>query len=197
MAFDEALADRVRDALSSRPNTSLPPAPRRTRISPHGHCGHSGTVGGRTSAFWRLSRNMSDKRARVDLDVSKIADRQHGVLSTVQLNAAGLDKHGVLHRVRTGRLHRVHWGVYAVGHSALPWEAQWMAAVLACGRVERVTGAVLDFWGAALSHRSAACLWGMLTPRDGPIDVSVPGYGGKRRRRASGCIGPSRSYLHL
>jgi very-short-patch-repair endonuclease len=46
-----------------------------------------------------------------------------------------------------------------------------MAAVLACGE------------GAALSHRSAAELWGMLDPATGAVDVTVPVAGGRHRRR--------------
>jgi hypothetical protein len=45
-----------------------------------------------------------------------------------------------------------------------------MAAVLALGP------------GAALSHMSAAALWGLLRPEGGPIDVSVPSNSGRRRR---------------
>lgn len=37
--------------------------------------------------------------------------------------------------------------------------------------------------GAVLSHRSAAALWRLLPPVDGPIDVSVPGQSGRRRRK--------------
>jgi very-short-patch-repair endonuclease len=36
--------------------------------------------------------------------------------------------------------------------------------------------------GAALSHRSAAELWGMLAPRGGDVHVSVPVAGGRERR---------------
>jgi very-short-patch-repair endonuclease len=46
-----------------------------------------------------------------------------------------------------------------------------MAAVLALGD------------GAAVSHRSAAALWRMLPPHDGPIEVTVPGDGGREKRR--------------
>ena len=45
-----------------------------------------------------------------------------------------------------------------------------MAAVLACGP------------GAVLSHRSAAELWQLLKPVDGPIDVTIPAAGGRRHR---------------
>jgi very-short-patch-repair endonuclease len=70
-----------------------------------------------------------------------------------------------------------------------------MAAILACRRHpgdDRAAGGaqlVLDYWGAALSHVSAAHLWGLLSGRGGsvapetPVDVSVSGRGGKAGRR--------------
>lgn len=45
------------------------------------------------------------------------------------------------------------------------------------------TTSVLDYWGAALSHRSAAECWKLLPPRDGPVDVSISGDPGRGRRR--------------
>src|SRR5206468_3749619 len=71
---------------------------------------------------------------------------------------------------QAGRLHRVYRGVYAVGHTALGNEGRWMAAVLASGE------------GAVLSHRSATELWGLLEPRNGPVDITIPTAGGRRRR---------------
>lgn len=45
-------------------------------------------------------------------------------------------------------------------------------------------GAVLAFGdGAVLSHRSAAALWGLLPPIEGPVDVSLPSRSGRRQRR--------------
>jgi very-short-patch-repair endonuclease len=120
---------------------------------------------------WRLSRNMSDPRATPDLLVARIAARQHGVVSIAQIQAAGLDKHQVLHRVRTARLHRIHRGVFAVGHSHLPKEGRWMAATLAGGDA------------AVLSHRSAASLWALLPNHEtSDTEISVPGDGGRKRR---------------
>lgn len=65
-----------------------------------------------------------------------------------------------------------------------------MAAVLACRRAGSESPShddrmdlILERWGAALSHRSAACLWELLPLRDGPLDVTVPGDGGKTKRR--------------
>lgn len=42
---------------------------------------------------------------------------------------------------------------------------------------------MLGRWRAAVSHRSAACVWGLLPLTDGPIDVVVAGLGGKTARR--------------
>lgn len=68
---------------------------------------------------------------------------------------------GIDHRISTGRLHLVSPGVYAVGRPELTPRGRWMAAVLACGD------------DAALSHRSAAELWGMGYEESGRIDVSI------------------------
>jgi very-short-patch-repair endonuclease len=105
-----------------------------------------------------------------DVLVAQLATRQHGVVSIAQLRAAGLSDDAVKRRLATGRLHRIYRGVYAVGHTALGTEGRWMAAVLASGD------------GAVVSHRSAAELWDMLSPIGGPIHVTVPIPGGRRRR---------------
>jgi predicted transcriptional regulator of viral defense system len=112
---------------------------------------------------------MGDKPAP-DAEIAKIAGGQHGAISTTQLEAAGLGRNAVAKRCQAGRLHRLHRGVYAVGHLAPSSERQWMAAVLALGT------------GAVLSHRSAAALWELLPARDEPVDVSVRGRGGRHRR---------------
>ncbi|MGH2925786.1 MAG: DUF559 domain-containing protein [Solirubrobacterales bacterium] len=103
--------------------------------------------------------------------MARVAGRQRGVVSLAQLAHAGVGSSAVSRRVRSGRLHRVHRAVYAVGHRHLDAEGRWLAAVLACGP------------GAALSHRSAAALWGIRAQSSGPIEVTVPGLSGRRRRR--------------
>lgn len=118
------------------------------------------------------------KESAPELVVATTAGRQHGAISIDQLRQAGLSNAGVTRRVRSGRLHRLHRGVYAVGHVAPSNERRWMAAILA-------------FWAtpedgngdAALSHRSAAALWGLLPPVDGPVDVSLPSRNGRGKRR--------------
>ncbi len=98
-----------------------------------------------------------------------IARRQQGVVSVAQLIAAGLSRRAIQHRARCGRLHRLHRGVYAVGHRAITIEGRWMAAVLAYGP------------GSLLSHRDAAALWGILERIERPIDVLVSGRHRPRR----------------
>ena len=88
--------------------------------------------------------------------------RQHGVVTRAQLRAFGYSDKAIDHRIRTGRLHPVHGGVYAVGRRDLSQLGEWMAAVLACGR------------GAALSGPSAAANWGVQPIRPGAVHVSIP-----------------------
>jgi very-short-patch-repair endonuclease/predicted transcriptional regulator of viral defense system len=89
-----------------------------------------------------------------------LARRQHGVLTWRDLHDLGFGESAIRHRLATGRLHRVSRGVYAVGRSELTREGRWMAAVLACGG------------DAALSHGSAAALWG-IGPEWHLIEISV------------------------
>jgi len=107
----------------------------------------------------------------LDSAVANIAARQHGVIAVAQLNGLGIGKNGVTRRVKRGHLHRIHRGVYAVGHRGLSWHGRWMAGVLACGE------------GAVLSHGSAAALWGLLKPINGPIHVSIPSTSGRSKRQ--------------
>ena len=103
-----------------------------------------------------------------DRAVAAIAARQCGVVTTAQLQAAGLGRHAITHRVKEGRLHRLHRGVYLVGH-ALPVDlAHEQAALLACP-------------GAILGHRSAGALWTMPV-RPGP-EVELTLVGGSRTHR--------------
>jgi very-short-patch-repair endonuclease len=113
---------------------------------------------------------MREERAKCERRLAMLAARQHGVVSLAQLEAGGVDKSAVTRRLRTGQLHRVHRGVYAVGHRRLGNEGRWMAALLALGH------------GTVLSHRSAAELWELLRPRGRIVHVTVPDSGGRAQR---------------
>lgn len=95
-----------------------------------------------------------------DRALARLAARQHGVVSRTQLLDAGVTDRAVHRRVNSGRLLRLHRGVYAVGHAQLRREGRWLAAVLAAGP------------GAVLSHRSAAALHG-IRDGDGAVDVTT------------------------
>jgi predicted transcriptional regulator of viral defense system len=105
----------------------------------------------------------------VERDLAALAARQHGVVSRRQLLAMGLGAAAIGRRVDAGRLHRVHLGVYAVGHPVLGKHGRWMAAVLACGP------------GAALGYESAAVLWDLGRGDAGISHVVVPTAGGRAR----------------
>ena len=85
------------------------------------------------------------------------------MITSGQLAAVGIGRNGVAKRVRTGRLHRLHRGVYAVGHNRLSQEATYMAAVLAAGD------------GAALGNEAAAWHWNVWRRKPSQIDVITPG----------------------
>lgn len=105
-----------------------------------------------------------------DAGIAQIAARQHGVVALRQLRAVGLGPGAIAHRVRCGRLHRLHRGVFAVGHPRVTREGRWMAAVLAFED------------GAALSHVSAAALWGLRPTNATGIHVTVPTCAGRTQR---------------
>jgi hypothetical protein len=83
-------------------------------------------------------------------------------VTVAQLVRAGLTTSAIAKRVRAGRLHHVHRGVYAVGHPRLSRQGRWMAAVLAGGS------------GTVLAGPSAAELWNMTRSRSGVSHVLVP-----------------------
>jgi len=92
----------------------------------------------------------------IDNRLAALANRQHGAVSSAQLLALGMTRRQIQRRADSGRLQRLHRGVYAVGHTVLTREGRWMEAVLACGETAR------------LSHVTAAVLWG-LRPGGGRI----------------------------
>lgn len=100
--------------------------------------------------------------------LAELARAQHGVVARRQLVALGLGRGAIDWRLRSGRLRRIHRGVYSTVPRGLSQRGRWLAAVLAYDG------------DAVLSHISAGGLWGLLRPR-GAIHVTSPnGRGGRR-----------------
>lgn len=145
-----------------------------------------GAAGAENRGLCRLIDGMDSRRDTADWRVAEVAARQYGIVAIAQLLAAGMSHASVRRRVESGRLHRLHRGVYAVGYPSKLREAAWMAAVLVSGTggpAGRGAATPLSAWGAALSHRSAAELWSLLPQGEGRIDVSVAGIEGQRPRK--------------
>lgn len=107
---------------------------------------------------------MLDSGCPLGMVVAKLASRQHGIVDHDDLLRIGMARSTIAYWARTGRLHRLHRGVYSVVPPALlSIEGCWLAAVRACGP------------GAVLSHESAAQLhWLVDRDKGGQIHVSVP-----------------------
>lgn len=100
--------------------------------------------------------------------VAELANRQHGLVTYAQLLRLGFSSGKVGRSSKALRLHRIHRGVYSVGHGVLSDRARCLAAAMTSGR------------GAVVSHEAAAWLWGLLPSCPQTIDVTVPQHGGKR-----------------
>lgn len=121
--------------------------------------------------------------------MAELARRQHGVVSIRQLHLKlGYSKSAVKREVAAGRLHRVHHGVYAVGHTDLSKHGEALAAVLAVG-----PGSLLSYW-------SAGWLWGLIATWREPFHVTATGPRRLRDRtpvrvhRARNLVGDDRGF---
>ena len=93
------------------------------------------------------------------------------MLSVDELRRCGLSRQAIANRARSGRLHRVYRGVYAVGHQGISPRGRFRAALKAVGG------------DAVLSHQAAAIVWGLLDPRDMVPELTI---GDGRRCRLRG-----------
>jgi Protein of unknown function (DUF559) len=102
-----------------------------------------------------------------DRAVAAFADAQWGVAARQHLLDCGLSRTAIADRVAKKRLRVMYRGVYAVGHTELRREGQWLAAVWASGPE------------AVLSHADAGALWGLMPTRGTLIHVSTPRRSGR------------------
>jgi very-short-patch-repair endonuclease len=106
---------------------------------------------------------------RGEFEIARVAAAQRRHIRREQIEAAGLNRGAIAHRLRCGRLHRVHQSVFLVG----PQCEQPLGAEMA---------AVLLFRGhAALSHWTAAALWGLIDL--GPVEPHLTTCGRGIHRR--------------
>lgn len=99
------------------------------------------------------------------------ANGQFGLVHHHDLVAEGLGRGAIAWRLASARLTRVFGPVYAFGHTALPDEARWLAALWACDP------------DVALSHVTGAAYFGWRAPDPGePVHLSttrsIKGYEG-------------------
>ena len=135
---------------------------------------------GENSPAAELMAPMGYKSSAAGQQLATLAGRQHGVVSIRQLQRLGLSYKSIRRAVAVGRLHRLHHGVYAVGHTNLSLQGWCLAAVLASGPQ------------ALLSHYSAGWLLGLVSTRPIPVHVTTPV---PRKRRGSIRIHHSRTLI--
>ena len=102
------------------------------------------------------------RMSRVDVSINRLARDRYGVVGLRELRAVAISAEAIRTRLKDGRLHCLHRGVFAVGPGRFPRRGWWRAATLTAGR------------GAMLSHLHGAALRDLVTAPRVPIDVLVP-----------------------
>lgn len=116
---------------------------------------------------------MRRKPARIspDLVIARLCERQEGVASRSELVDAGLSPQMVDRRLAAGTLRPVHRGVFALAYRRLDRPALHHAATRALGGESTV------------SHDDAAGSWTLRPIPVGPVQLTLPGTGGRDRRK--------------
>jgi very-short-patch-repair endonuclease len=108
-------------------------------------------------------RGITTGNRRQSRVVRAIAREQEGIVARAQLIAAGISGSAIDRALRSGRLHRVHPGVYStVAPELLTEDGLLIAAVSAAGH------------GALLSHGTAAWRWQLIPAPPTTIELAVP-----------------------
>ena len=105
---------------------------------------------------------MGGPSSAAEQTIARIAARQHGIVKRGQLLEGGLSRRQIEGRLQKGLLILKHPGVYRVGHAAPSTEADYLAAVFACGT------------GAVLGHLAAAHLLGLIKGSPPTPEVVFP-----------------------
>jgi hypothetical protein len=113
-------------------------------------------------------KNHATRRAKSQEGISRTATTQGGVVSLDQLREGGVSRQLAAERAEASHLHRIHRGVYTVGHRSISRYAHLRAALLACGE------------GAVISHGTAAAFQGLWDEWPTLIDVTVPVEAGRK-----------------
>ncbi len=106
-------------------------------------------------------------RGSGDLEVSRLAELQHGHVHRVQLRAAGLGRGAIANRLSNGRLHRSLPSIYLVGRPGVDAAGREMAAAL------------YSRGDALIAGRTAAERWGLEITgalQGAPVDVLTVGH---------------------
>jgi very-short-patch-repair endonuclease len=101
--------------------------------------------------------------------VAALARGQYGLVTREQALAAGLTDTTLSRWLAAGRLEVLHPAVFRVAGAPATYEQALLAAALAAGL------------GAAVSHRAAAVLWGLLEG-EAPVEITVTNTHGPRLR---------------
>src|SRR5881275_544349 len=104
---------------------------------------------------------MRPKSRKAEQVIARIASSAKGVVTREELLDAEITPGEIKHRLGNGALIRKYPGVYRVGHAAPSVEADYMAAVKACGR------------GAVLRRRAAGWFFGVLRGQAPPPEVTA------------------------
>jgi very-short-patch-repair endonuclease len=102
-----------------------------------------------------------ERRTHDGHGLAELAQWQHGVVSARQLAELGFPSRTITRWEKDGKLHRLHRGVYAVGHEALSWDGRCMAAVLANEP-------------AVAGHITAGWIWGLVRYKPGTFHLTAP-----------------------
>ncbi|HUV10728.1 MAG TPA: type IV toxin-antitoxin system AbiEi family antitoxin domain-containing protein [Acidimicrobiia bacterium] len=93
--------------------------------------------------------------------IAQRAASQHSVISWAQARALGASPQEIRHQVDVGAWERPHDGVYVIAGTRPTYEQRLVAACLAVGPE------------AAVSHRAAATIHGLLSYSDPPVEITT------------------------